>query len=166
MKLTAKMQAAMNAQMRAEFGAYYLYLAMAAWLSHRNFIGSARWMRLQAQEESKHAMKFFDYIDDRGGEIALKAIEKPKADWKSVLAVFEAAQEHEARVSAGIQRLYELALGQKDYTSETMLQWFLTEQVEEEKTSTQIVETLRIIGDSSSGLLMYDRELGRRTRAE
>jgi len=166
MELSAKMQDAMNAQMGHEFGAYYLYLAMSAWLSHRNFTGFAQWMRLQAQEESKHAMKLFGYIDDRGGEIVLAPIEKPRSDWKSVLAVFEAARKHESQVSSGIHRLYELALGDKDYASQAMLQWFITEQVEEEKTSTLIVETLRIIGDSSSGLLMYDRELGGRTRAE
>jgi ferritin len=166
MELSSKMQAAMNAQMGHEFGAYYLYLAMSAWLSHRNFTGFAQWMRLQAQEESKHAMKLFDYIDDRGGEVSLGTLEKPRSDWKSVLAVFEAARKHEAQVSTGIHRLYELALAEKDYASQAMLQWFITEQVEEEKTSTLIVQTLRIIGDSTSGLLMYDRELGGRTRAE
>jgi ferritin len=160
------MQSAMNEQMRQEFGAAYLYLAMEAWLARRNFTGSAKWMRLQALEEGKHAMKFFDYIDDRDGQVILEAVEKPKADWKSVLAVFEAARKHEAQVSSGINRLYELALAEKDYASQAMLQWFITEQVEEEKTSGQIVETLRIIGDSTSGLLMYDRELGSRSRAE
>jgi ferritin len=123
-------------------------------------------MRVQAQEEASHAMKLFDYLDDRGAVIRLEAIDRPGADWKTVLEVFEAAKQHEARVSAGIQELYELTLREKDYPSQVMLQWFLTEQVEEEKTSTEIVETLRIIGDNSSGLLLYDRELGQRNRAE
>lgn len=166
MKLSAKVQAAMNEQMRREFVAYYLYLAMSAWFSRRNYPGFAAWMRAQAREEESHALKFFDYVDDRGGEVVLEAIDRPKADWKSVLAVFEAAKAHEARVSQGIHKLYELALVEKDYASQAMLQWFITEQVEEEKTSTQIVETLRIIKDSSSGLLMYDRELGGRNAAE
>lgn len=164
MKLTRKVQAAMNEQMRREFGAYYLYLAMSAWFSERNFDGFARWMRAQAQEEANHAMKLFDYLIDRSGAITLEAIEKPPADWKNVLAVFEAARIHEARVSDGIHRLYALAIAEKDYASQAMLQWFITEQVEEEKTSTHIVETLRIIGDSASGLLLYDRELGARNQ--
>ena len=162
MKLSKKLQAAMNEQVRREFGAYYLYLAMAAWFGQRNFDGFSRWMRVQAQEEASHAMKFFDYINDRSGEITLESLDKPRASWKTVLAVFEAAKAHEAQVSAGISRLYELALAEKDYAYQAMLQWFITEQVEEEKTSTHIVETLRIIGDSTSGLLLYDRELGAR----
>ncbi len=165
MKLSPKMQAAMNEQMRREFVAYYLYLAMAAWFARRNFSGFAAWMRAQAREEESHALKLFDYIDDRGGEISLEAIDKPKAEWKSVLAVFEAAKGHEAKVSQGIHKLYELALSEKDYAGQAMLQWFITEQVEEEKTSTHIVETIRIIGASSSALLNYDRELGSRNRA-
>ncbi len=166
MKFVAKLQQAMNEQMRREFHAYYLYLAMSAWLGQRNLRGFAKWMRMQAQEEAGHAMKLFDFIDDRAGVITLEAIEKPATDWKSVLAVFEAAKQHEARVSEGIHALYELAIAEKDWASQAMLQWFITEQVEEEKTSTEIVETLRIIGDNSSGLLMYDRELGGRNRAE
>ncbi len=162
MKLSKKVQAAMNEQMRREFGAYYLYLAMSAWFSERNFDGFARWMRAQAQEEANHAMKFFDYIIDRSGAITLEEIDKPRADWKTVLAVFEAAKTHEARVSDGIHKLNALAIAEKDYASQAMLQWFITEQVEEEKTSSAIVETLRILGDSRSGLLFYDRELGAR----
>ena len=164
--MSAKLQAAMNQQMRREFGAHYLYLSMAAWFGYRNFDGFARWMRMQAQEEAAHAMRLFDYLNDRGGEITLEAIEKPKAVWKNVLAVFEAARAHEVAVSSGIDKLYALALAEKDYATQTMLQWFITEQVEEEKTSTHIVATLRIIGDSASGLLLYDRELGTRNRAE
>ena len=164
MKISDKMQTAMNQQMRREFGAYYLYLAMSAWFAFRNFDGFAAWMRAQAGEEAAHAMRFFDYINDRGGEITLLALDEPKANWKGVLSVFEAARAHEVGVSTGIHKLYALALAEKDYASQAMLQWFITEQVEEEKTSTHIVETLRIIGDSASGLLMYDRELGARNR--
>lgn len=165
MKFPPKLQNAMNEQMRREFNAYYLYLAMSAWLGHRNYRGFARWMRAQAQEEAGHAMRFFDFIEDRNGIITLAGIEKPKTDWKSVLGIFEAAKQHEAKVSEGMHDLYELALAEKDWASQAMLQWFITEQVEEEKTSTEIVDTLRIIGDSSSGLLMYDRELGARNQA-
>ena len=110
MRLSKKIQAAMNEQMRREFGAYYLYLAMAAWFSQRNFDGFSRWMRAQAQEEATHAMKFFDYIIDRSGEITLEGIDRPKADWKSVLAVFEAAKAHEAKDSTLAQQLVRDAL--------------------------------------------------------
>ena len=133
MKISDKMQAAMNQQMRREFGAYYLYLAMSAWFAYRNFDGFAAWMRAQAGEEAGHAMRFFDYINDRGGEITLAALDEPKANWKGVLGVFEAARAHEVGVSTGIHKLYALALAEKDYASQAMLQWFITEQVEEER---------------------------------
>lgn len=162
MQLSATMQAAMNEQLRKELGAYYLYLAMAAWFGHRNYNGFASWMRAQALEEQAHAMKFFEFIEDRGGRVLLGALEAPPADFASPLAAFEAAMAHEAKVSAAILALYEQAMTEKDYASQVMLQWFITEQVEEEKTSTQIVETLRMIGENANGLYMYDKELGRR----
>jgi ferritin len=115
-----------------------------------------------AQDAATHAMRIFDYVEDRGGRVGLEAIDRPAPDFPSPLAVFEHARDHEAKVSAGINALYELAVADKDYASQTMLQWFITEQVEEEKTSTQIVETLRMIGDNASGLYMFDKELGSR----
>jgi ferritin len=162
MKINAGMQKAMNDQIRKEFSACYLYLSMAAYFADKNLNGFARWMRMQAQEEAKHAMRIFDYVEDRGGRVVLEAIDRPAPDFPSPLAVFEHARDHEAKVSAGINALYELAVADKDYASQTMLQWFITEQVEEEKTSTQIVETLRMIGDNASGLYMFDKELGSR----
>lgn len=165
MQLSATMQAAMNDQLRKELNAYYLYLSMAAWLGHRNYTGFASWMRAQALEEQAHAMKIFDFIEDRGGRVVLGALDEPTPEFASPLAAFEAAQAHEAKVSTSILALYELAMKEKDYASQVMLQWFITEQVEEEKTSTQIVETLRMIGENANGLYMYDQELGRRGAA-
>jgi len=163
MKISDKMQAAMNQQMRREFGAYYLYLAMSAWFAFRNFDGFAAWMRAQAGEEAAHAMRFFDYVNDRGGEITLLALDQPKASWKGVLSVFEAARAHEVGVSTGIHKLYALALAEKDYASQAMLQWFITEQVEEEKTVREIVAKFHMVKNDSAALLDLDRELGGRT---
>lgn len=162
MQLTAPMQDAMNDQLRKELNAYYLYLSMAAWFGHRNYNGFASWMRAQALEEQAHAMKIFAYLEDRGGRVRLAALDEPRHDFASPLEAFQVALDHEARVSASIVALYELAGAQKDYASQAMLQWFITEQVEEEKTGTQIVETLRMIGENANGLYLFDKELGRR----
>lgn len=162
MRLSEKIFTAMNDQVQKEFSAAYLYLAMSSHLGAGNFTGFATWMRVQAQEEVGHAMKLFDYIEDRGGEVVLQSVAQPRHAYASPLEVFEHAAEHESMVSAGIQRLYELAMAEKDYATQTLLQWFITEQVEEEKTSTRIVDTLRMIGDNTSGLYMFDKELGQR----
>lgn len=166
MRISANMQRALNGQIQKEFGAAYLYLSMAAYFAERNFRGFAQWMRMQAMEEAKHAMRIFDFVEDRGGRATLEAIDRPPPDFPSPLAVFEHARDHEAKVSAGINALFEMAAVEKDWATQSMLQWFINEQVEEEKTSTEIVETLRMIGDNSSGLYMLDKELGRRGPAE
>jgi ferritin len=162
MRITASMQKALNDQIRKEFGASYLYLSMAAFFAEKNLNGFARWMRAQAMEEGKHAMKIFDFVEDRGGRVTLESIDRPPPDFPSALAVFEHARDHESKVSAGIHLLYELAAAEKDWATQAMLQWFITEQVEEEKTSTRIVDTLKMIGDNASGIYMFDQELGRR----
>ncbi len=162
MKLSAAVQKSLNDQIRKEFNAAYLYLAMAAWFEERNLTGFARWMQAQVREEQSHAMRIYQWILDRGGKIQLMALDQPKPSWKSPLEVFQAAAAHEAKVSASIQDLYALAGKEKDAPTQVMLQWFLTEQVEEEAASTAIVERLRMAGDSPSGLLMLDRQLGER----
>ncbi|MDZ4675506.1 MAG: ferritin [Gemmatimonadota bacterium] len=162
MQLSAAIQSAMNDQLRKELNAYYLYLSMAAYLGHRNYEGFASWMRAQATEEQAHAMKIFVYIEDRGGRVKLGPLDEPQHDFASPLETFTAARDHESKVSASIIALYELAIKEKDYASQAMLQWFITEQVEEEKTSSQIVETLEMVGDNANGLYMFDKELGRR----
>jgi len=159
------MQDAMNEQINKEFFSSYLYLSMAAYFEDKNLTGFAHWMRLQADEEREHAMKFYNFILDRGGRVYLKTIAAPETDWKSNLEVAEQVAEHEAMVTSSINDLYELALKEKDYPAQTMLQWFISEQVEEEKTALQILETLRMAGDNKVALLMLDRELGARTAA-
>jgi len=162
MQLSSAMQKTLNEQVGKEFNAAHLYLAMSAWFAERNLDGFASWMLAQSREEQGHAMKLFDYILDRGGSVQLQAVAQPKAGWKTPLQVFEAAAAHEAVVSASIVAIYEQAGKARDHATQVMLQWFLTEQVEEEKTSTALVERLRLVGDSPSGLLMLDRQLGER----
>ena len=165
MQISKAVQAAMNDQIHKELESAYIYLAMSAYFSSINHPGAAAWMRIQAREEVGHAMKFTDFVEDRGGVIKLKALPAPQATYASPLAAFEAAAKHEAVVSSSINALYELSAKEKDYASQALLQWFITEQVEEEKTSRQIVDTLRLIGSNTSGLYMFDRELGRRGQA-
>jgi ferritin len=160
--MNAGLQKAMNDQIGKEFAAAHLYLAMSAWFAERNFDGFARWMRLQADEERGHAMRLFDFVLDRGGRITLGAVQEPAVRWKTPAEVFDAARKHEQLVSESINRLYAKAMKDGDYPAQVMLQWFITEQVEEEKTSTAIVERLRLVGDNASGLLLLDRQLGER----
>jgi len=163
--LSQPMQDALNAQIREEFTAFYLYLSMSAHCEAVNFPGFAQWLRAQATEEQGHALKIFDYVQDRGGQVALQAIPQPAHQWKSLLELFEQARDHERKVTASINRLYEVAAAEKDYASHAFLEWFLTEQIEEEKTSTQLADTLRMAGDHPGALLMLDREAGARSGA-
>jgi ferritin len=165
MKIGKAVQAAMNDQIHKELASAYQYMGMSAYFSGINHAGSASWMRIQAREEIGHAMKFTDFVEDRGGTIVLRELASPPVTYASPLAAFEAAVAQEAMVSGSINALFELAAKEKDYASQALLQWFITEQVEEEKTSRGIVDTLRLIGDNTSGLYMFDRELGRRGQA-
>ena len=159
-------QNAMNEQIKNEFFAAYQYLSMAAYCESENFPGFAHWMRTQAREETEHAMKFYDFILDRNGHVVLQAIDGPVVEFGSPLEVFERALEHEQRVTAMINDLYGLVVSENDYASQTFLQWFVTEQVEEEKNTGDVVETLKMIGDKSEALFLLDRELARRGNDE
>lgn len=165
MPFSGTMEKSLNDQISKEFYASYLYLAMSAWFAERNFDGFAKWMRLQADEERAHAMRIYDFVLDRGGKVVLGAVEEPPVKWKSPVEVFETARKHEQLVSGSINDLYTQALTERDYPSQVMLQWFINEQVEEEKTSTAIVERLRLVGDNASGMLILDGQLGQRTGA-
>ena len=156
------MQDAMNEQINKEFFSSYLYLSMAAFFEDRNLTGFAHWMRLQADEEREHAMKFYNFILDSGGRVQLKAIEAPGTEWKSNLEVAEQVAEHEGKVTASIHNLYELALKEKDYSAQVMLQWFITEQVEEEKNAADLVAKLRLIEERGTAVLMLDHRLSKR----
>lgn len=161
--LSNTLQQALNDQIRKEFHSSYLYLSMAAYFEAENLPGMAHWMRLQADEEREHAMKIYDFVLDRGGRVTLQAIEAPPADFSSPLAVFEAAYGHEQKVTKSIHDLYALAVKEGDYPTQVMLQWFIDEQVEEEKNASLVVAQLRMIGDSAAALLMLDQQLGQRS---
>ena len=163
MPFSQSMEQALNDQFSKEFYAFYLYLAMSAWFAERNFEGFAKWMRIQADEERAHAMRIYDFVLDRGGHIKLGPVQEPPTKWKTPFEVFDDAKKHEQLVSGSINELYTRALAEKDYPSQVMLQWFISEQVEEEKTSTAIVERIRLVGDEPSGLLILDNQMGQRT---
>jgi ferritin len=153
---------AFNEQLQNELESSYLYLAMAAHFNGTALPGFARWMRLQSQEEYAHAMKFFDFIHQRDGRVQLRAIEQPAAVFASPLDVFERALEHERSVTERIHHLFGLAQQERDYASQTFLQWFVDEQVEEEDTARGIVDHLRLAGGNATALLFLDRELASR----
>jgi ferritin len=155
-------QDAMNEQLNKELFSSYLYLSMAAYFEDKNLLGFANWMRIQADEEREHAMKFYDFILDRGGRVVLKAIDAPKTDWNSNLEVAEEVAAHEAKVTASIESLYELAMKEKDYPAQVMLQWFITEQVEEEKNAHELVSNLKLIEERGTAVLMLDHRLSKR----
>ncbi len=163
MKISKKMAAAVNGQINAEFFSGYIYLSMAAYFEGQNLPGFATWMRLQAQEEQIHGMKLFDYVLERGGSFIPKAIAAPSASWESPLAVFQEALKHEQKVTGLINKLYEVAKAENDHATEIMLQWFITEQIEEEASAEAIVEKLKLAGNKPQALLMLDKELGTRT---
>ena len=160
--LNKTMQDAMNEQIKNELYSAYIYLSMSAYFEETNLPGFAQWMRVQAQEEEAHAMKFYHFINERGGRVVLQAIEQPPIEFESPLDVFERTLEHEQLVTGLIHQLYALAIQEQDYASQIFLQWFVTEQVEEEDSATQIIEMLKLIGDKRHALLMLDRELGGR----
>lgn len=160
--ISKSMQDAINEQINKELYSSYLYLSMAAYLEDKNLPGFAHWMRIQEQEEREHAMKFYDFLAERGGRVLLSAIAAPKTEWKSTLELAKEVAAHEALVTASIYSLYELALKEKDYPAQVMLQWFITEQVEEEKNAAEIVANLKLIEDRGTAILMLDHRLAKR----
>ena len=160
--LKPSMEKALNKQMNDEFRSAYLYLSMAAFFEGQNLTGFASWMHLQSKEEVAHGMKFYNFIHERGGKVTLETMEAPPKSWKTPLAVFEATLKHEQKVTAGIHKLVELADKNQDHPSHAFLQWFVTEQVEEESSVDDIIQKLKIGGTSGAALLMMDRALGAR----
>ena len=161
-ELSEKLLEAFNKQIVNELYSAYLYLSMAAYLDAKGLPGFARWMKAQAKEELEHAMKFYEYINDRGGRVRLDAIPKPPEEWSGIKDVFEKALQHEKSVTASIYRLAEIAEEEKDRAAQVFLQWFIDEQVEEEKTFTEILSKLELAGEASHTLLMLDVKLGER----
>ena len=160
--ISKKIQKALNDQLNAEFYSSYFYLSMSAYFESKDLQGFATWFRLQADEEYAHAMKIFEYIYQIGGEVKLTKIEGPKTDWDSFLEVFQDTFEHEQKVTKSINDILELAYVEKDHATVNFLQWFVSEQVEEEAISQQNVKKMEMIGDNKAGLFMIDKELGGR----
>lgn len=159
-------QAAVNRQIAREFQAGYLYLAMSAHFDQASLLGFASWMRLQAQEELLHAMRLFDFMNQRGATVKLDAVEAPPTDFGKPLSLFEDALAHEKEVTKLIHELYDLAVDKHDHATQLELQWFITEQVEEENSIGTVVDQLRMAGENEAAVLILDRELGTRSSAE
>jgi len=163
--LSPKVLEALNKQINAELFSEYLYLSMSAYFEAESFKGMAQWMRVQAGEERIHAMKFFDFINDRDGRVTLTEIKAPKTQWKSPLDAFEDAYKHEQKITGMINELSNLAQAEKDHAAHNFLEWFVNEQVEEEVNALTNVDQLKLIGDNGVGLYMIDQQLGQRTAA-
>jgi ferritin len=157
--------AAINGQIAAEFGASFSYLAMAGWCEHQQFMGAGHWLRLQSAEEHQHAMRLFNFLLARNHPVSLQAMAQPAGKFTSLADVFERALAQEQEVSRQIDALYELALQEKVFAAMAELQWFITEQVEEEKTVREIVAKFKLVGNDPASLLDLDRELGARAVA-
>jgi ferritin len=162
MMISQVMQDAINEQINKELYSSYLYLAMAAHFESLNLGGFANWLQVQVDEEREHAMKFYAHLLERGGKVELKAIATPPAEWKSVMEAFTEVQAHEAKVTASIYALYETALKEKDYPAQVLLQWYINEQVEEEKNAAEIVDSLKRIDAHETAVLQLDHQLGKR----
>jgi len=161
--ISEKMLNALNEQINEELFSSYLYMAMSAYLKSINLNGSAKWMEMQVQEELLHAKKLYNFVYDRGGQVVFKQIAEPKGKWSSLLNVFEEAYAHEQHITKRINNLVKLSIEENDYATHSFLQWFITEQVEEEANVDEIVQQLKLIGDNKSALFMFDRELGSRS---
>jgi len=157
-----KMLKALNRQVREELDSAYLYLSMSAYMESVNLKGFANWLRVQTQEEISHAMKIYDFILERGDRVELDNLQKPQYDWDSPLAAFEAAYKHEVYISGLINDLVKLSFEESDFAAHTFLQWFVTEQVEEEASADEVVQNLKMTDNSKGALYMLDRELGSR----
>ncbi len=160
--ISKKMEEALNEQVNAEMYSAYLYLSMESFFKSLNLSGFANWMRVQTQEEIMHAMKIYDFINERGGRVTLKAIEGPPTKWESPLVVFEAVYAHEQKVTGLINELVNLAIEEKDHATNAFLQWFVNEQVEEESSADEKVQKLKMMENAPGGMFMLDRELGQR----
>jgi len=160
-----KVLKALNKQLNEELYSSYAYLAMSAHFSSLSLDGFAHWFRLQSQEEYGHAMKILDYINARNGKVSLMKVDPPKAGWKNPHSVFKEAYDQEVSVSKSINDIVDLALSEKDYATNNFMQWFVSEQIEEESTASKLLNRFNLIGDNKNGLLILDRELGMRAAA-
>ena len=162
--LSKAIQDALNEQIKNEIQSAYLYLAMAQHCESKNLSGFAKWLAMQWTEELEHSQKLIGYMNDREGRVVLGAIEKPQVEWASPLAVFKDVLAHEQKVTSLINNLYGLAIKENDYATQIELQWFIKEQVEEEKNATMVIDQLTMLGETGTPLFMLDRQLGMRAK--
>ena len=160
--LKERIEKALNDQVNAEIFSAYLYLSMSSCFAAMNFSGFAQWMKVQAMEEMSHAMKIYDFIIERGGRVTLAQIDAPETAWESPLAAFEAAYKHEQYITSRINDLVDMAIEERDHATNIFLQWFVSEQVEEEASADEIVQKLKLVGSQGNAIFMLDRELGSR----
>lgn len=160
--MNKKINDAINKQIAAESYSAFLYLSMAAYCEINNLKGMANWLKVQYQEELTHALKFYQFVLDRGGKVELQSLDQPPADFSSAHDVFQKAYEHELKVTKMIHDLYELANVEKDYAFQEILHWFIKEQVEEEANSSEIADNLKMVGDDAKGLILIDQQLANR----
>jgi len=160
--LKKKIEEAMNGQLNREFYSAYLYLSMAGYFEHKSLPGFSHWMKIQYQEEIAHTMKFFKYINERGGRVVLTSVKAPPDDWNSPLNVFEETMKHDEEVTENINELLDIAMKEKDHATTNFLQWYIEEQVEEEANVSNIIAQLKMIQGSNESLYLLDKELGQR----
>lgn len=160
--LSQKLQDAFNKQINAELASEYLYLSMAAYFESQDLKGMAHWMTLQAGEEHQHAMRIYNFVNDRSGRVLLTQLDAPKTEWKSPLEAFEEAYKHEIKITGLINELFTLVAIEKDGAGHDFLEWFCREQVEEEANAQLIVAQLKRVGDTGLGLHLLDQQLGQR----
>jgi ferritin len=163
--ISEKIQNAINDQIKAEFDSFYLYLSMAAYCESLNFKGYASWFRKQASEEEQHAMKFFEYLVDRGGRVILKGLDMPTSDFGSMQEAFQQTLDHERIVTSRINKIYEMAVTEKDFASQEMLNWFVKEQVEEESSATEMLEQIKMVEGRPGSLIYLDKHAGKRGKS-
>ncbi len=160
--ITKKMSEALNGQINKEMYSAYLYLSMSAYAETIGLSGFANWFYVQYQEETEHAMRIYHYLQEQGDAVKLKAIEQPPVEFESPMQMFEATLEHEKFITKSINDLVDLAIEEKDHATHIFLQWFVTEQVEEEANDNTIIDKLKLIGDQTNALFMLDKELAQR----
>lgn len=160
--ISKKLEEAINAQINAELWSAYLYLSMSAYLHRKGFTGMANWFMVQFKEEQDHAMIFYNYLQSRGGDVRLAAIDKVETEWANPLIVFENTLAHEKKVTGLINNLMDIAVQEKDYAAQSRLQWFIDEQVEEEENASDIIQKLKLLNGNTYGMYVLDRELAAR----
>lgn len=160
--ISEKIQNAINDQIKAEFESSYIYLAMAAYCESLNYKGFGIWFKKQADEEQGHAHKFYEYLTERGGRVIIKGFETPPLEFGSVMGAFQKAYEHEKYITGRINSIYDLAVAEKDYATQERLNWFVKEQVEEEASASEMLETIKMVGDKPGSLIYLDRHAAKR----